>query len=454
MPLQVMAAAAWILPSLAALLAAWAVQKQGGVQKVMLTLSSSLHKQSQPEPQYATWVIGDLHGDVHCAEHWVQRTGLVQDNTNGKGKEDSRNRPKRSWTDPTSHLVFVGDYVDKGPQSRQVVEFVKGLTDDFPDQVTALMGNHEMELLLDRDETRWDSWGGTGYFGLAYSSVHPGEYLNYIETTKGSDEDIRDIETGETTTTTATKTHEQQQKLDELIVDALYNASAEVYGNRLHQKLRMAPEEHVGNNSMLSFIPDPTLRAQAATRLQEYQKAYMDTYRSGTELGTWLEQRPIVAQINDTIFVHGGISNYGSALLKQDGVEEINRLFASQAHESTLNQFITQTQRGQIIYDMLTFRGNHKEGACATLPKLLPDGVTRLGVGHTPNDSVRSMCDGNFWALDSSLGRWFRNSGNMYCHGRHQVTSSNGRYVCTPKKEHCEGQIAKLTANGQAEVIQ
>ena len=210
MPFQILAAATWILPSLVALLAAWAVQKQGGVQKVMLTLSSSFQKPSSsssptpPEPQYATWVIGDLHGDVHCAKYWVQRTGLVVDDDDGAviGSDDNdigkQERRHRKWADPTSHLVFVGDYVDKGPQSRQVVEFVKGLTEDFPDHVTALMGNHEMELLLDRDEKRWESWGGTGYFGLAYSSVHPGEYLNYISTATG------DIETGTSNSATTT----------------------------------------------------------------------------------------------------------------------------------------------------------------------------------------------------------------------------------------------------------
>ena len=95
----------------------------------------------------------------------MERTGLIDESTG-------------RWSDPTSHLIFVGDYVDKGPTSRQVVELVKSLTERYPEQVTALLGNHEMELLLDRDRSRWDMWGGSGYFGLAYASVHPAEYLH------------------------------------------------------------------------------------------------------------------------------------------------------------------------------------------------------------------------------------------------------------------------------------
>ena len=87
--------------------------------------------------------------------------------------------------------------------------------------------------------------------------------------------------------------------------------------------------------------------------MKEYQAAYIDAYRSGTELGTWLEMRPIVAQVNNTLFVHGGISGYGSALLREDGVDGVNRKFASMAHEQSLRGFIEETQRGKNVYDML-----------------------------------------------------------------------------------------------------
>ena len=373
---------------------------------------SDLSSSALPPHEYATWVIGDLHGDAACAEHWVERTGLVD--TGGK------------WTDPTSHLVFVGDYVDKGPTSKQVVELVKSLTDRYSSHVTALLGNHEMELLLDRDRTRWDAWGGSGFFGLAYASAHPGEYLNYIGRKPTAE--------------------------DEAVVKALYTASVEVYGNGMHSQVYMAPPELVGDKSILRFIPQH-MHDVVTERLREYQQAYLDAYRSGTELGTWLENRPIIAQLNETIFVHGGISLHGKALIEKLGVDGINSLFEENSHDGRLVSFIEGTPEGQIIYDLLTFRGNHKEGACPHLPQLLPEGVSRLGVGHTPSNSVRLMCSDNFLALDSSLGRWFRNSGNEYCPG-HELHSSNGRYLCQEISEQCEGQIVKLTANGNVEMIQ
>ena len=64
------------------------------------------HTHPRIENQNAVYVIGDLHGDVECARHWVNKTNLVS------GKK---------WVDPSSSLVFLGDYIDKGPTSRQTV---------------------------------------------------------------------------------------------------------------------------------------------------------------------------------------------------------------------------------------------------------------------------------------------------------------------------------------------
>jgi serine/threonine protein phosphatase 1 len=48
--------------------------------------------------------------------------------------------------DPEAQLVFLGDYIDRGAQSRQVVEELLTLREERPDTVF-LMGNHEVALL-------------------------------------------------------------------------------------------------------------------------------------------------------------------------------------------------------------------------------------------------------------------------------------------------------------------
>ncbi|MDR1039387.1 MAG: serine/threonine protein phosphatase [Deltaproteobacteria bacterium] len=51
---------------------------------------------------------------------------------------------KMDWRPENSEeLVFLGDYIDRGPDSFGVVEIVRSLKEDYPDAVTALKGNHE-----------------------------------------------------------------------------------------------------------------------------------------------------------------------------------------------------------------------------------------------------------------------------------------------------------------------
>jgi hypothetical protein len=358
------------------------------------------------EENHAVYVIGDLHGDVHCARHWVNRTGLIGENN--------------QWTDPTSSLVFLGDYVDKGPTSRQTLEFVKSLTDEFPDKVTAILGNHEIELLRDRDASR-NAWGdGFGFFQLSFAAAHPAEYLNYLDSVKEE---------------------------DELVVEALYNASLEVYSHGQHQQVFLAP-----HGDILQYVP-PELRALVTERMSLYQKNYLNAFRSDTELGKWLEQRPILALKNGALFVHGGVSSQAARLLAKDGgMDRINKLFSQNSNEAKLNKFLDDTPEGRAIYEMVGYRGNHAKDACLNLANLLPEGATRLGVGHTPGWDVRIQCNGNFLALDSSLGRYFRNSGNEYCRGHIEQHSSNGRFKCRKMNDECHGQIIRLR-NDVAEVI-
>ena len=234
----------------------------------------------------AVYVIGDLHGDVHCARYWVEKTGLIR---NGK------------WLDPSSSLVFLGDYIDKGPTSKQTVEFVKSLTEQYPEHVTALLGNHEVELLRDRDATR-KAWGKGSYFQLAYSATHPGEYLNYLDSVDNK---------------------------DEMVVEALYNASLEVYSRNEHDDVFLMPDD----DEILWYIPSE-IKELVKERLTTYQAKYLDAFRTGTPLGTWLEERPIVALKKGTIFVHGGISPRAAHFLNEEngGIEHINNIVSKTFH--------------------------------------------------------------------------------------------------------------------------
>lgn len=83
-----------------------------------------------------TFAIGDIHGDTQQLFQLLSRfPPLTSDDT----------------------LVFVGDYVDRGPCSRQAVEFVRGLPGETPAKVVALRGNHE-DAWLRVVDSGWDAF--------------------------------------------------------------------------------------------------------------------------------------------------------------------------------------------------------------------------------------------------------------------------------------------------------
>lgn len=75
-----------------------------------------------------TYAIGDIHG---CADALTRLLAEIERHRAG--------RPRR--------LVFLGDYVDRGPDSAAVVRILRDLQADEPDAVTCLMGNHEALML-------------------------------------------------------------------------------------------------------------------------------------------------------------------------------------------------------------------------------------------------------------------------------------------------------------------
>ena len=427
----------------------------------------------------SVYVIGDIHGDVLCAISWVHRTGVIGNLLDESSKSDDSasdvyqklNNPSEwVWNDDQASLVFMGDYVDKGPTSRHTVEFVKNLTAAFPTKVTGILGNHELELLRDRDARMMPY---QRYSSYTHAVVHPGEYHNYLN-------DVRSLD-----------------EKDDIVLDQLYEAVMEVYAFRAHSAVRMVPElptttthhQHYGIQYAITDIVDPKHRDLARERLEEYQAAYLNAFRSGTDLGDFVEKRPIVhlAENINTLFVHGGVSHdIGIQYFAKgkEGADMLNKVWWEHSHEDKLADFLSrEDDLGHVVYELLTYRGNHPgyanwetqgefdddesdlDQVCATLQDMLSkmDGIDRIAVGHTPNDEVQIRCDGAFLALDSTLGRWIRGTGNEYCPGPEHFerrqgvdvarTSRNGNYRCGDIKKICEGQIVRLDSDMSVNIL-
>lgn len=81
--------------------------------------------------------IGDVHGAVDRFTDILKSTGLVDD--------------KGHWSGGSSHLVQLGDVVDRGPDSRAALDLLRRLENEAERAgggVHALLGNHEVARML------------------------------------------------------------------------------------------------------------------------------------------------------------------------------------------------------------------------------------------------------------------------------------------------------------------
>jgi serine/threonine protein phosphatase 1 len=71
------------------------------------------------------FVIGDVHGCYHTFKNMITK----------------------HWNKEKEVLIQLGDIIDRGRNSPQMVQFARQLNDDFPEKAIFLKGNHEYEMI-------------------------------------------------------------------------------------------------------------------------------------------------------------------------------------------------------------------------------------------------------------------------------------------------------------------
>ena len=118
----------------------------------MLNRLASLFRRRPPPPAFDVplapaapfYAVGDIHGRADLLAALLERIG-----------QDRKERDRQE-----APLIFLGDYVDRGPDSAGVLERLHQSQRAAPGQVTCLKGNHEKMLLefIDDPVSRGGRW--------------------------------------------------------------------------------------------------------------------------------------------------------------------------------------------------------------------------------------------------------------------------------------------------------
>lgn len=234
---------------------------------------------------------------------------------------DKRNR----WIGGKTHLVQLGDLPDRGPDTRKAMDLLMKLQKQARRKgghVHALIGNHEALNML----------GDLRY-------VHPGEYEAFVD--RGSAR----------------------------LQTAYYEASVE------HLRKTLPAEDL----PVFDEAFEQAFRERHPLGFVEHRRAWAPTGK----YGRWVLENNTVIKINDTLFVHGGLSGKFAAL----SLDEINeRVRAELAQPDVVSpEAIVDDSLGPLWYRGLAINDDRLEEERQRVTDMLSSrGAARIVVAHTP----------------------------------------------------------------------
>ncbi|MCI0352383.1 MAG: metallophosphoesterase [Acidobacteriales bacterium] len=182
--------------------------------------------------------VGDIHGDFDAFVRILRQTGLIDE--------------QQKWAGGKSTLVQTGDFLDRGPRVREVMDLLMALEKQSRKaggRVLVLLGNHEVMNIA----------GDLRY-------VTPQNFLSF-----------------------AGKDAEKRRK-------SAYRQWLDWRKQRAEFLKQPAPPE------------TPALEAEWMSQHPPGYFEQREAFSPSGKYGKWLRSKPAIARVGDVVFVHGGIS--------------------------------------------------------------------------------------------------------------------------------------------------
>jgi hypothetical protein len=275
--------------------------------------------------------IGDVHGAYESFTGILRTAGLL----------DRRDR----WIGGRSVLVQTGDVLDRGPDSRRVVDLLRRLERDARragGRVIPLIGNHELMRLI-------GDW----------RDVSEEEYRAF-----------RNVDS-------------------EQLRERAYAVSAGHVAERARKESRRF-DERAYREQFMADVPLGFVEKRIA-------------FGNTGEYGRWVRERLAAVKVNGVLFLHGGVSEKVAAL----GCEGINEAVTADlaALPVPLEQalsLLSSTEEGPLWYRGLATEP--EETFAPTLNRILQQVAARAIVaGHTPVTRVTTRFGGRVVLIDTGM---------------------------------------------------
>lgn len=175
-------------------------------------------------------------------------------------------------------------------------------------------------------------------------------------------------------------------------------AQAEPAGGKVH--LLLGNHEFMVIANDLRYVHPKYLKLADA-----YGVTVPDFYNEHSVLGRWLRAKPVIIQINDSLYMHGGL--HPEFLSLQKSLAEVNELYRS-SFAMSKNELKQHPQLNFLrgAQGPLWYRGyfNAPQLTQAELDSLLQQlQVQRIIVGHTTLANIRSHYQGKVISIDADM---------------------------------------------------
>jgi hypothetical protein len=177
----------------------------------------------------------------------------------------------------------------------------------------------------------------------------------------------------------------------------------EVFGAQ--RQLRwVADEAYAGFDDILGLELD----APDLAELPPNKRARSAALSPGGHYASSVASFPVVLQMGETIFVHGGVTPYWAEYGVDRINEEVSRWFAGEIEQPPSALGWDPRNDDDNVMMSRHFSEAVGEKECAMLNESLRIlGAKRMIVAHTVQETITSFCDEKVWAIDVGMSRYY-----------------------------------------------